>query len=415
VAARGKTAAAIAKAGDTGDTNSATSGTNSPVGGAPVKRAKGSIRAAFTVAVEEVRQEDIEEWVMVPGTVTPLQIVTVRSRVEGELQRLNFEEGRFVKAGDVLAEIDPRPFQIELDRRRASKLRNEALLADARASHRRNEELLAAKLIALQVFESQASLVQQLEAGVAADAAAVAAAELDLSYTKITAPISGRVGLRRVDAGNMVRPSDLEGLVVITQMDPAGLLFSVPQDRVAAVRQRMDEPEPVRVQVLHSDQKRVLAEGRLLAADNQISTASGTLRLKAEVPNADGALFPNQFVMAKLLVSTLRGATVAPANGVLRGARGAYAYVAGEEGTVTLRWLQTGLMSGDRVAIEEGLQPGDKIVVQGADRLRDGARVRIASAAPAAKPAVTTNAPSPATAPTEPASAPVPTPPATAP
>jgi multidrug efflux system membrane fusion protein len=161
----------------------------------------------------------------------------------------------------------------------------------------------------------------------------------------------------------------------------------------------MDEPQPARVQVLHSDQKCVVAEGRLLATDNQISAASGTLRLKAEVPNADGALFPNQFVIVKLLVSTLRGATVAPANGVLRGARGAYAYAVGEEGTVTLRWLKTGLMSGDRVAIEDGLQPGEKVVVQGADRLRDGAGVRIAGTAPPTRIAAAndgkTNAPAP--------------------
>jgi multidrug efflux system membrane fusion protein len=343
-------------------------------------------------------QEDVEEWLTVPGSVTPLRIVTVRSRVDGELVKVNFSEGQPVKAGEVLAEIDPRPFEVALDRARAVKERNEALLANAKADLDRYEVLLKQDSIARQQVDTQAALVRQYEAALATDRASIASAELDLAYTKITSPLDGRAGLRRVDEGNMIRSLNAEGLVVITQEDPAGLLFSIPQDRAAAVRRRLAKGESVMVRVSESEQGDTLTEGKVVAAENQIDAASGTLRLKAEAPNADGVLIPNQFVMVRLLVDTVESATVAPAGGIHRGAQGAYAYVLKEDGTVALRLVKTGLVTGERVVVTEGLEPGETLVVQGADRLRDGAAVRVIGPSPAAAP----------TAPSEPTATPAP-------
>jgi multidrug efflux system membrane fusion protein len=354
---------------------------------------------AVPVTVAKAVQEDIEEWLTVPGTVTPLRIVTVRSRVDGELMRVNFEEGQPVKAGAVLAEIDPRPFEVALERARAALNRDEALLANARADLERYQVLLGQDSIARQQVDTQAALVRQFEASMAADRALVASAELDLVYTKITSPLDGRAGLRRIDEGNMIRSLNAEGLVVITQEDPAGLLFSIPQDRAPAVRRRLGAGEEVRVRVSESEEGETLAEGKVVAAENQIDAASGTLRLKAEAPNADGVLIPNQFVMVRLLVDTVKGATVVPAGGIHRGAQGAYAYVLKEDGTVELRLVKTGLVSGERVVVAEGLKPEETVVVQGADRLRDGAAVRVigppAAAGTAAAPAQTHPAPAP--------------------
>lgn len=351
------------------------------------------------VTVAKAVQEDMEEWLTVPGTVTPLRIVTVRSRVDGELMRVNFEEGQPVKAGAVLAEIDPRPFEVALERARAGLQRNEALLANAKADLERYEVLLKQDSIARQQVDTQAALVRQYEAALATDHASIANAELDLIYTKITSPLDGRAGLRLVDEGNMVRSLNEQGLVVITQEDPAGLLFSIPQDRASAVRRRLAAGEEVRVRVSESEEGETFAEGKVVAAENQIDAASGTLRLKAEAPNADGVLIPNQFVMVRLLVDTVKGATVVPAGGIHRGAQGAYAYVLKEDGTVELRLVETGLVSGERVVVVEGLRPDETVVVQGADRLRDGAAVRVIAPAPAAgkasTPAQTQAAPAP--------------------
>ena len=217
--------------------------------------------------------------------------------------------------------------------------------------------------------------MHQYDAAIASDSAAIASAELQLSYTKITAPITGRVGLRQIDAGNMVRAADVNGLVIITQMNPMGLVSSIPQERVGAVRQRLAGSASVAVEAVDKEMNATLARGRLITTDNQIDLASGTLKLKAELPNPEGTLFPNQFVITRLLVSLEPGATVAPATAILRGAKGAYAYVLNEDATVTLRNLVPGATHGDRTLIREGLKPGEKVITQGMDRLRDGAKV----------------------------------------
>lgn len=339
---------------------------------------RGARGGAAAVTVEEVKQEDFEEWVSLAGTVTPLGVVVVRSRVDGQLDKVHFVEGQMVKAGDLLAEIDPRPFQVTLDQARGQMARDEALMANANKDLGRYTELLKQDSIAKQQVDTQTSLVRQYEAALISDSATVASAELQLSYTKVIAPLTGRVGLRQVDAGNMIRASDVNGLVIITQMDPIGLISAIPQERVAAVRKRLAGSEPVTVEAVDKGMNKLLGRGKLLTTDNQIDVTSGTLRLKAQLPNADGLLFPNQFVITRVLVDTKMKATVAPATAIQRGAKGAYAYVLNEEDSIViLRDLVTGPTQGNRVLITEGLKPGDKVITQGVDRLRDGAKVEV--------------------------------------
>ncbi len=329
------------------------------------------------VTVEEVKKEDFEEWLSISGTVTPLNVVVVRSRVDGELKEVLFKEGQMVTAGAGIALIDPGPFKVALDSANAQLARDQALLDNARADQKRYDTLLKQDSIAKQQVDTQASLVKQYDAAILLDRAAIANAELQLGYTKISAPITGRAGLRQIDAGNMVHASDANGLVVITQMDPMGLVFSIPQERVAAVRSHLAGKEEVPVEVLDKLMNVSLGRGKLMTTDNQIDLTSGTLKVKAELPNSEGKLFPNQFVITKLLVDKAAGATVSPANAIQRGAKGGYAFVLNPDSTVTLRNVVTGATHGDRILIKDGLKPGDKVVTQGVDRLRDGGKVDV--------------------------------------
>lgn len=349
-----------------------------PPAGGPAGGGKGGMRGGTApVSVGEVKQEDFDEWVSLSGTITPLNVVVVRSRVDGQLDKVLFQEGQMVKAGDMLAEIDPRPFQVALDQAQGQLARDEALLANAKKDMARYETLLQQDSIAKQQVDTQSSLVRQYEAALVSDRAAVASAELQLSYTKVTAPLTGRVGLRQVDAGNMIRSTDANGLVIITQMDPIGMVCSIPQERVAAVRKRLAGADSVAVEAVDKEMNNLLARGKLLTTDNQIDVNSGTLKLKAQLPNAEARLFPNQFVITRLLVDTQPKATVAPATAIQRGAKGAYAYLLQEDSTVALRLVVTGPTQGDRTLIKEGLKPGDKVITQGVDRLRDGAKVDV--------------------------------------
>ncbi len=339
---------------------------------------RGARGGSAAVTFGEVKQEDFEEWVSLAGTVTPLQTVVVRSRVDGQLDKVRFVEGQLVKQGDVLAEIDPRPFQVVLDQAKGQLARDEALLANANKDMGRYSELLKQDSIARQQVDTQKSLVRQYEAALESDRAAVASAQLQLNYTKVLAPITGRVGLRQVDAGNMIRSTDVNGLVIIAQIDPIGLISSIPQERVAAVRKRFESGSPVKVEAVDKEMSKLLSRGQLLSMDNLIDTTSGTLKLKAQLPNPDGLLFPNSFVVTRLLVNTESKATVAPATAIQRGAKGAYAYVLKEDdSTVALHNVVTGSTQGERVLIIEGLKPGDKVITQGVDRLRDGAKVEV--------------------------------------
>ncbi|WP_395753518.1 MdtA/MuxA family multidrug efflux RND transporter periplasmic adaptor subunit [Prosthecobacter sp.] len=345
--------------------------------GPPVGKGGRGAGGPVAVTAGEVKQEDFEEWVSLSGTITPLQVVVVRSRVDGQLNKVNFVEGQMVKAGDLLAEIDPRPFQVVLDQAKGQLGRDEAMLANANKDMNRYTELLKQDSIAKQQVDTQRSLVSQYEATLVSDRAAVASAELQLSYTKITAPLSGRIGLRQVDAGNMIRSTDANGLVIITQMDPIGLFCSIPQERVDAVLKRLRSSDEVQVEAVDKEMNKVLGRGKLLTTDNQIDLTSGTLKLKAQLPNTDLALFPNEFVITRLLVDIQPKATVAPATAIQRGAKGAYAYVLQDDSTVKMHNVVTGPTQGDRVLVTEGLKAGDKVITQGVDRLRDGSKVEV--------------------------------------
>lgn len=350
--------------------------------------AKGKGKGAPTpVVAVPARKGRINVYVDGLGTVTPLRTVTVRSRVEGQLMRVHFREGEMVEQGQLLAEIDPRPFQVQLKQAEGQLARDQALLANARLDVDRYRTLLAQDSIAKQQVDAQEALVRQYEGIVKSDQSQVENARLQLTYARITAPISGRVGLRQVDPGNIVRGGDANGIVVITQLAPVGVLFTVPQDILPALMKRIEEEERLLVEAWDREQKNLLARGRLLAVDNLVDVATGTVKLKASFRNEESELFPNQFVNVRLRLETLEDQTVIQQGAVQRGGRGLFVYVVKEDMTVTARPVTLGPADGPRVAVLKGVEPGDRVVVDGIDRLREGTRV-ILSKRPEFKPSV---------------------------
>ncbi|NLD69412.1 MAG: MdtA/MuxA family multidrug efflux RND transporter periplasmic adaptor subunit [Limnobacter sp.] len=349
----------------------------SPAAGAPAGwRGAGDGDARplpVTVAIAERR--DVPLVLDALGTVTSLNTVTVRSRVDGQLLRVHFREGQPVRAGDLLAEIDPRPFEVALAQAEGQMARDRALLENARVDLERYRTLVRQDAASTQQLDTQKALVRQYEGIVQADMGLVESARLQLSWTRITAPLSGRLGMRLVDPGNLVRANDATGLVTITQIRPIGVSFALPERDLPAVLKRQRAGERMTVQALDRDRRRVLASGVLTTIDNQIDTATGTLRMKAEFANEDAALFPNQFVNVRLSVDTLPGAIVVPSAAIQRGSRGTFVYVVGDGERAVLRPVSTGPEHRESTVIEAGVEAGERVVVDGVDNLREGTRV----------------------------------------
>lgn len=327
------------------------------------------------VGVAPVRQGVFDVYLFALGTVTPLNTVQVRSRVDGQVMRVAFEEGQMVSAGDLLAEIDPRPFEVQLTLATGQLARNQALLENARIDLVRYRTLLAQDSISRQQVDTQESLVRQYEAAVQSDQGGIANARLQLTHARIVAPITGRVGLRQVDPGNIVRAIDATGIVVITQLQPMGIVFPIPEDALPRVMKRLRAGDRIPVDAFDRAQKEKLGSGRLLTADNQIDTATGTVKLKAEFPNADNALFANQFVNVRLPIETRRNATLVPTAAVQRGADGTFVYVVKDDLTVAVTPVKLGPVQGEISTVDSGVAAGAKVVIDGADRLREGVKV----------------------------------------
>lgn len=342
---------------------------------------------AVPVRVAAVRQQPMPLFLNGLGSVAPSADVLVTSRVDGQLMRLHFTEGQRVKAGDLLAEIDPRPFEAALAEARGALRKEKAQLDNARQDLERYARLAAGDYIARQQYENQRASVRQYEGAVAASEAAVASAALQLDYSRITAPVSGRLGLRHVDEGNMVKASDTEGLVRITEATPCHVIFSLPESRVPLVlaalrRAEQTEGNAARplVQAWDREQKTLLALGELLSMDNRIDQATGTVRLKALFANERLSLYPSQFVNARVLVDEQPHALTIPTSALQLGSRGSYVYVVDGENIAHVRAVTPGVATDALTVVEKGLEAGEKVVVDGLDSLRDGLSVTIAAA-----------------------------------
>ena len=329
------------------------------------------------VVAAAARTRDVGVYLSGLGSVTPLNMVTVRSRVDGELIAVHFQEGQIVRSRDLLAEIDPRPFQAQLIQFEGQLERDQALLDNARLDLKRFQVLVTTDAVPRQQLDTQVSLVHQLEGTVKNDQGQIEATKVQLVYCRITSPIAGRVGLRLVDPGNIVHATDTGGLVIVTQLQPITVIFTIPEDSIPTVLERLQRGVRLPVEAYDREYRRKLAEGALLTIDNQVDPTTGTVRLKAQFPNTDYRLFPSQFVNARLLIDTRRGATVVPTAAIQQSPRASFVYVLRPDRTVAIRQVTVGVTDGDDVSIERGLAVGEQVVVEGAERLRDGSPIEL--------------------------------------
>jgi membrane fusion protein, multidrug efflux system len=349
-----------------------TSGSSTPAKGA---KGKGSGPAVVPVVAVKARQGDIGVYVTGLGTVTPINTVTVKSRVDGQLLNVRYKEGELVRQGDLLVEIDPKPFEVMLTQAEGQLAKDQAALANARVDAVRYEKLFQEGVIAEQQMTTQKALVGQDEGIVETDQGQVDSAKLNISYCHIKAPITGRIGLRLVDPGNMVHASDTNGLLVIAQIQPISAIFTIAEDQLPVVLKKMRAGQKLTVDAYDREMKNRIARGSLTTLDNQIDTTTGTLKLRATFDNQDNALFPNQFINARLLVEEKRGVTLAPTAAIQRNSQSTYVYVVKPDSTVTVRTLSVGVTEGDDSEITSGLTPGEVIVMTGVDKLQEGSKV----------------------------------------
>jgi len=346
-----------------------------PQGGKGGRPGQGMPGQAVPVVVATAQRGDLPVYFNGLGTVTAFNTVTVRSRVDGQIVKINFTEGQTVHQGDALVEIDPRPYQVQLEQAEGQLAKDQAQLRDVQVDYERFQLLFKEGVIPKQQVDTQQALVGQNLGAIKADQGAIDNAKLQIVYSHITAPITGRVGLRLVDMGNIVHAADTTGLLVITQLQPIAVIFALPQDQLSQVLSKLHSGTQLPVDAYDRDDVTKIATGKLLTIDNQIDTTTGTYKLKSEFSNEKNSLFPNQFVNVHLLVDTKHNVTIVPSTAVQRGPQGTYVYLAQRDNTVKIQPVTVALASGSSVGVSTGLQAGDNVVVDGQDKLQDGSKI----------------------------------------
>jgi membrane fusion protein, multidrug efflux system len=353
-----------------------TSADSKQKGGGAGKGGRGGAQMTIPVAVAKAEVRDLPILLNGLGSVDAFNTVAVKSRIDGQLIKVNVKEGQEVKQGELLAEIDPRPYEVQLSQAQATLFKDQAALKDARLNLERFQQLYKDGVIPKQQFDTQGSLEAQLDGAVRADQAQVDSVKLNLVYTRITAPVSGRIGLRQIDVGNIVHASDPNGLLVITQLQPIAVIFSLPQDNLQAVSQHMNKGKLV-VDAYSRDDQTKIATGYLTTIDNQIDVTTGTGKLKAVFENRDRSLWPNQFVNIHLLLEVKKNNTVVPSAAIQRGPQGTYVFVVKPDNTAEMRNVAVSISQGNSTAISQGLKPGEVVVTDGQDKLQPGTKVAI--------------------------------------